>query len=451
MCSRRGIRCTAACDFASAGLEKRDAMEMNMENERFGPETENTADAASETASSAEDTSQALPEDVLILVPMRDTVLFPGVVMPVTLGREQSIAAAQEAVRSERPIGLLLQRDESKKTPGPGDLHSVGTVASVLRYVTAADGTHHLICRGQRRFRVVDYIHGFPFMVARIDYIDEPASVGKEEEARALLLRKKAMEAIELLPQAPAELALAIQQTTEAGALANIVASFMDVDTAEKQALLETLDLSQRLDKVIGILGERLDVLRLSRELDEQTQEQMSAKQREYMLREQLKTIRRELGEEEGSNSEIGEMETAIENAAMPDEVEKEARKELKRLERMSDASAEYSMVRNYLDWLTALPWSRVDEEIIDIAAAERILDEDHYGLGKVKKRILEFLAVRKLNPEGRSPILCLVGPPGVGKTSLGRSIARAMGLQFVRASLGGVHDEAEMRGHRRT
>jgi ATP-dependent Lon protease len=426
-------------------------MEMNMENKTLDPQSKSVADAASESAGGVEDTSNALPDDALILVPMRNTVLFPGVVMPVALAREQSIAAAQEAVRSERPIGLLLQRDESDKVPGPGDLYSVGTVASVLRYVTAPDGTHHLICRGQRRFRILDYIHGFPFLLARIDYIDEPASVSKEEEARALLLRKKAMEALELLPQAPAELALAIQQTTEPGALANMVASFMDVDTAEKQALLETLDLSQRLDKVIGILGDRLDVLRLSRELDEQTQEQMSAKQREYMLREQLKTIRRELGEDDAGGAEIEELATAIESAAMPEEVEKEARKEWKRLERMSDSSAEYSMVRNYLDWLTALPWSRIDEEIIDIAAAERILDEDHYGLGKVKKRILEFLAVRKLNPEGRSPILCLVGPPGVGKTSLGRSIARAMGLQFVRASLGGVHDEAEMRGHRRT
>jgi ATP-dependent Lon protease len=429
-----------------------DEKEMNVEDEILEPQqSENTAQAISERAGGVEDTPSTLPEDVLILVPMRDTVLFPGVVMPVTVGREQSIAAAQEAVRSERPIGLLLQRDESSEAPGPDDLHTIGTVASVLRYVTTADGIHHLICRGQRRFRILDHVHGFPFLVARIDYIDEPASVSKEAEARGLLLRKKAIETIALLPQAPAELATAIQQTTEPGALANMVASFMDIDTAKKQALLETLDINQRLDKVIAILGDRLEVLRLSRELDEQTQEQMSAAQREYMLREQLKTIRRELGEENGGGTEIQELQAAVESAAMPEEVEKEARKELKRLERMSDASAEYSMVRNYLDWLTALPWSRADDEIIDIAAAERILDEDHQGLEKVKKRILEFLAVRKLNPEGRSPILCLVGPPGVGKTSLGRSIARAMGLQFVRASLGGVHDEAEMRGHRRT
>jgi ATP-dependent Lon protease len=371
--------------------------------------------------------------------------------MPVTVGREQSVAAIQEAVRSERPVGLVLQRDESVDAPGPDDLHTTGTVASVLRYVAAAEGVHHVICKGERRFRILDYLQGFPFLVARIDYIDEPASVSKEVEARALLLRKKAVEAIELLPQAPAELAGAVQQTTDPATLANMVASFMDIDMAEKQTLLETLDLHERLDKVTGLLSDRLDVLRLTRELDEQTQEQMSAKQREYMLREQLKTIRRELGEDEGGGAEIEEIEAAIESASMPEEAEKEARRELKRLERMSDASAEYSMVRNYLDWLTALPWSRLDDEVIDIAAAERILDEDHHGLEKVKKRILEFLAVRKLNPEGRSPILCLVGPPGVGKTSLGRSIARAMGLEFVRASLGGVHDEAEMRGHRRT
>jgi ATP-dependent Lon protease len=434
----------------SQELSQELSQEMSMDNEILDPQPVNSAEMAA-MSGDAEDASRALPEDVLILVPMRSTVLFPGVVMPIALSREKSIAAAQEAVRSERPIGLILQRDESNETPGYDDLHTVGTVANVLRYVAAADGTHHLICRGLRRFRVLDFIDGFPFMVARIDYINEPSTVSKEVEARALLLRRKAMEAIELLPQAPAELALAIQQTTEPGSLANMVASFVDIDSAEKQTLLETVELSQRLDKVIGILSDRLDVLRLSRELDEQTKEQMSAKQREFMLREQLETIRRELGEDEGGGAEVEELESAIEKAAMSEEAEKEARKELKRLKRMSDASAEYSMVRNYLDWLTALPWSRVDDEFIDIAAARRILDEDHYGLEKVKKRILEFLAVRKLNPEGRSPILCLVGPPGVGKTSLGRSIARAMGLQFVRASLGGVHDEAEMRGHRRT
>ncbi len=421
-----------------------------MENEILDPRSDKAEQAASGPTDTT-DASKALPEDVLILVPMRNTVLFPGVVMPITVGREKSIAAVQEAVRSERPVGVLLQRDASVDAPGSDDLHRTGTVASVLRYVAAAEGVHHLICKGERRFRVLDFLPGFPFLVARIDYFDEPTTDTKEVEARALLLRKKALEAIELLPQAPAELSGALQQTADPAALANMVASFMDIDLDEKQALLETRDLHERLDKVIGLLSDRLDVLRLTRELDEQTQEKMSAKQREYMLREQLKTIRRELGEDEGGGAEVEEIEAAIESAAMPEEAEKEARRELKRLERMSDASAEYSMVRNYLDWLTALPWSRLDDEVIDIAAAERILDEDHYGLEKVKERILEFLAVRKLNPEGRSPILCLVGPPGVGKTSLGKSIARAMGLEFVRASLGGVHDEAEMRGHRRT
>ncbi len=421
-----------------------------MENEILDPRSDKAEQAASGPTDTT-DASKALPEDVLILVPMRNTVLFPGVVMPITVGREKSIAAVQEAVRSERPVGVLLQRDASVDAPGSDDLHRTGTVASVLRYVAAAEGVHHLICKGERRFRVLDFLPGFPFLVARIDYFDEPTTDTKEVEARALLLRKKALEAIELLPQAPAELSGALQQTADPAALANMVASFMDIDLDEKQALLETRDLHERLDKVIGLLSDRLDVLRLTRELDEQTQEKMSARQREYMLREQLKTIRRELGEDEGGGAEVEEIEAAIESAAMPEEAEKEARRELKRLERMSDASAEYSMVRNYLDWLTALPWSRLDDEVIDIAAAERILDEDHYGLEKVKERILEFLAVRKLNPEGRSPILCLVGPPGVGKTSLGKSIARAMGREFVRASLGGVHDEAEMRGHRRT
>ncbi len=400
----------------------------------------------------AESTTEGiqLPEDVLIVVPVRNTVLFPGMVLPLAIGRERSIAGAQEALRSERRIGILMQRDSDVESPGAPDLCAVGTVATILRYITAEDGTHHLICRGEQRFRAVDYVEGFPFLVTRPELIREPPKISTEVEARARYLKQRAIEALELLPETPPQIAAAIQQVEIPGRLSDLVASFMDIDANDKQEVLDCIDLQKRLDKVLDLLGQRLEVLRLTKELTDQTREKMTEQQREYMLREQLNTIRRELGEDD-DRSDIAELQNAIAEAGMPEEAEKEARKELKRLERMSESAAEHAMLRTWLDWMVALPWSKLDDERIDIKRARQILDEDHHGLDKVKRRIVEFLAVRKLNPAGRSPILCLVGPPGVGKTSLGKSIARALGLRFVRASLGGVHDEAEIRGHRRT
>jgi ATP-dependent Lon protease len=249
----------------------------------------------------------------------------------------------------------------------------------------------------------------------------------------------------------PAEIATAIEQIQSPSALADFIANVSDLSPAEKQDLLETFDVSERLDKLLRYLTQQIEVLRLSKQIGEQTQESLAGRQREHILREQLRQIQKELGEGEEGQAEIAELREAIDKAGMPEEAEKQARKELKRLERMPEASAEHGMIRSYLDWLIELPWSKASDDRIDIAEARRILDEDHYGLPKVKQRILEYLAVRKLNPEGKSPILCFVGPPGVGKTSLGQSIARAMGRKFVRLSLGGVHDEAEIRGHRRT
>jgi ATP-dependent Lon protease len=399
----------------------------------------------------AGETVPALPADALIIIPARNMVLFPGLVLPVTIGRARSIAAAQEAVRAGLPIGLLLQRDPEVEEPGPSDFHPVGTTGAVVRYLTAPDGSHHMICQGQRRFRVLEFLDGWPFLVARVEQIGETEVLSKEIEARADLVRQRAIEALQLLPNAPQELIGAIQGIRSSAALADLVAGFMDIKPIEKQEVLESFDVQSRLDKVLGLLVHRIEVLRLSRQIGEQTQQSLDTRQREYLLREQLKTIQKELGETDSRSEEIAELAKAIEQARMPSEVEAQARKELARLERMGEASGEYSMVRTYLDWLISLPWSVTSAEPIDIARARGILDEDHYGLDKIKRRILEFLAVRKLNPTGRSPILCFVGPPGVGKTSLGQSIARATGRKFVRASLGGVHDEAEIRGHRRT
>jgi len=392
----------------------------------------------------------SLPDDMLIILPVRNLVLFPGVIVPVAIKREKTVAGAQEAVRVEGKVGFLLQKDSETEEPGFDDLHRIGSTATIIRYVTAPDGTHHLVCQGERRFRVLDAVGGFPYLVARVEYMNDSGVTHPEVEARTLLLKQKAVEAITLLPQAPAELANSIQAIESPATLADTIASFLDVKPAEKQELLEITDIRERLERVAMHLSRRVEVLKLSRQIEEQTKDAIDDRQREYVLREQLKQIQKELGEET-EGDETAELAEAITKAGMPPEVEEHTRKELKRLERMNEASGEYSMARTYLDTLIALPWSKLDAESIDIQRARGILDADHYGLEKIKKRILEYLAVRKLNPEGRSPILCFVGPPGVGKTSLGQSIARAVGLKFQRTSLGGTHDEAEIRGHRRT
>jgi ATP-dependent Lon protease len=392
-----------------------------------------------------------LPADVLLVVPVRNIVMFPGAVTQVALTRDFSMRAAQEAVQHGYKLGLVLQKDPSVDTPEPDDLFKIGTTVTVVRYLKAPNGVHHLICQGEQRFRALDYLSGLPFLAARFDLIpDQVIADDANVEARAALLKQKAIEAIELLPQVPPELAPALQNIESPGALADMVAGLIDIKPAEKQTILEALKVRDRLDRVIEFLSHRVEVLKLSREIGEQTQGKLDERQREYVLREQLKTIKKELGEDE-TQSELDELRQAIADANMPEDVAKQANKELRRLEGMPEASTEHSMVRTYLDWLVAMPWSKSDAEAIDIAKAREILDADHYGLTKVKRRILEYLAVRKLNAAGRSPILCFVGPPGVGKTSLGQSIARALGLKFVRSSLGGVHDEAEVRGHRRT
>ena len=403
------------------------------------------------TTNDAPSTSNTLPEDVLIILPVRDTVVFPGVVLPIAIGGKHALAAAQEAVRTQRRVGLLVQKDATVEDPDTDGLHQVGTVASVVRFVTAADGTHHLICQGEQRFTVLDYVSRDPFYVARIEPYKEAVTLDREVEARGLNLREKAMEALQLLPQAPAELANAIRAIESIPSLADVVASFMDLKTADKQDILATFDLRTRLDRILTLLNRRIEVLKVSRQIDERTREAFDERQKEAVLRERLRQIQKELGETDRSGAELEDLKKAIKDAAMPPEAEEQALRELARLERMPEGAAEYSMTRTYLDWLIAMPWSKTDAEQLDIERARAILDEDHYGLEKVKRRILEFLAVRKLNPQGRSPILCFVGPPGGGKTSLGQSIAKALGLEFRRVSLGGVHDEAEIRGHRRT
>jgi ATP-dependent Lon protease len=410
-----------------------------------------SSDVSSSAPGSPSDPSTPIPADALIIVPVRDTVLFPNVIFPITIAQPKAIAAAQQAVREQRQIGILLQRDVDVSEPGPDDLYRVGTAANIVRYLTGPDDSHHVICQGVQRIRVLDYLPGTPFLAARVLHVPEPTTSSPEIEARFLNLQRQALEAAELLPQTPQELIAVLQGTTSPATLADLATSYMDIKPQEKQEILETVDLALRMEKVSRYLAERIAVLRLSHEIGQQTKATFDDRQREAILREQMATIQRQLGEGDGKAQEVAELNKAIALAKMPSEAESHAQKELRRYERMPEAAAEAGMVRSYLDWLIELPWSLPEEKPIDIAEARRILDEDHYGLEKIKTRIIEYLAVRKLAPGGKAPILCFVGPPGVGKTSLGQSIARAMARGFVRVSLGGVHDEAEIRGHRRT
>jgi len=392
-----------------------------------------------------------LPDDVVALVPMRNVVLFPHVLMPISVGRAKSVAAVQQAVQSGAPLGIVLQKDARVEDPGRDTLFEVGTLAEVLRLVRSEDGGHHAMCQGLQRIRLVELVEGYPFIAARFERLAEPEVGSTQAEALAMQLRERAVEILSLLPGVPAELAHALQATRAPSELADITASLLDSELPEKQRLLETLNPEERLQQVLRILSHRIEVLRLSQEIGERTKEKISDRERKYLLREQLKTIQKELGDTDEGGAEAEKLDAAIARAGMPEDVAAQARKELERLRRMGPQSSEYAALYTWLEWMTELPWQPGEEVAIDLAAARQVLAVDHFGLERVKQRIVEFLAVQKLNPQGRAPILCFVGPPGVGKTSLGQSIARALQRPFVRVSLGGVHDEAEMRGHRRT
>jgi len=392
-----------------------------------------------------------LPPGALVILPLRNTVLFPSTVLPLVVGRPASIRAVEEAIRQQLPVGLVGQRDAKVESPHEQDLYEIGTTADVLRIIPVGEGQRQVIVQGRQRFKIQEFLKTEPFLVARALIIEEKIPETKEFEARILHLREQASRALSLLPQPIYELRSTIESIEDPLALIDIIASTLDIPTAEKYEVLATVDVEARAQKVTAHLARQIELLELSKKIGTETKESMEKSQREYFLREQLKAIQKELGERDSKSLEIEELRGKIEAARMPPEVESEALRELARLERISEAAAEYSVIRTYLDWMVDLPWSVTTEEQIDLKKAREILDKDHHNLEKVKKRIVEFLAVRKLNPSGKSPILCFVGPPGVGKTSLGQSIAKAMNRKFTRQSLGGVHDEAEIRGHRRT
>jgi ATP-dependent Lon protease len=392
-----------------------------------------------------------VPTGALVILPLRNAVLFPSTVMPLVVGRPASVRTIEEAVRQQLPVGFVSQRDPTIEAPERKDLFGVGTTADVLRLFGLPDGQRQIIIQGRQRFEIAEFLETEPFLIAGVRTVEEKIPQSKEFEARILNLRQQAAKALGLLPEPMNELKSAIERIENPLALIDMIASTLDLALAEKQEILATFDPEARAQKVSEKLARQIELLELSKKIGENAKESMDQAQRHYFLREQMKAIQKELGEEDGQSLEVEELRKKVYAGKMPPEVEKEVLRELTRFERIPPVAAEYSALRTYLDWMVELPWSIASEEQIDLPKAREILDADHYDLEKVKKRIIEFLAVRKLRPHGKSPILCFVGPPGVGKTSLGQSIARAMNRKFIRQSLGGVHDEAEIRGHRRT
>jgi ATP-dependent Lon protease len=392
-----------------------------------------------------------VPEQLSIL-PLRNSVLFPGSIIPIDVGRRKSVRLVEEAISKERPvIGILTQRDARTEDPTESDMYSVGCAARILKVIKLAKDNFSVILQGVSRIRVTEYQQNEPFIIAKVQAIPDPTSTDVELDALVMNLKDIAKRVIKLMPELPKEAGALVDSVTEPGQLADLITSNLDIQVDEKQDVLETFDLKARMRTVLQFLSRQLEVLKVREKINTQVQEEMGRNQREYVLRQQLKAIKEELGELDESGGDLEEFKEKIAEAKMPPEVEKVAHKQFERLKIMQPSSAEYTVTRTYLEWLVELPWSISTEDKLDIQEARDILNSDHYDLEKVKKRILEYLAVRKLKADKKGPILCLLGPPGVGKTSLGRSIAKAMGRKFVRISLGGVRDEAEIRGHRRT
>src|SRR5262252_5099836 len=390
--------------------------------------------------------------DELPVLPIRNAVLFPGAVAPFDVGREKSVALVEDVDNLPGPvIAIFAQRDPATDDPGYDDLYPVGCAARVLKALKHSSGNYSLILQGLVRIRLDSVTQSAPYLEAKIRKLEEPGAEDVEAEALAMSLRDIAKQVIQLMPELPREAGSLIDSIQAPGALADLVAANLDAPVDEKAHLIETVDVKERIRKVLRLLTRQLEILKMRERINSQIKEEMGKNQREYVLRQQLKAIKEELGEDEGDQGDLDGLEERIAKANLPSEAEQVSKKQLKRLRNMQVGSAEYTVVRTYLDWILDLPWHVQTPDNMDIGIVRKVLDEDHYGLEKVKKRILEYLAVRKLKKDKKGPILCLIGPPGVGKTSLGRSIARSLGRKFHRISLGGVHDEAAIRGHRRT
>ncbi|KAA3648866.1 MAG: endopeptidase La [Chloroflexi bacterium] len=429
-----------------------------------------SADSSEEGEVSDGDDEEEMPPipDELPILPLRGLVVYPHTGVPLTIGQPRSIKLVDDVLEGERLVGLVASLDPEQETPGPEELHQVGTVAKVHRMFRAPDGTIRLLVQGMTRFKLGEFVETEPYLKARIELSPEKVEDELEIEALARNVRSQFERIAELIASIPQELIASVLMLEDPLQTVYTVANFQRMELEDAQELLELDSVAEKLRKLNALLTREVEVLELGQKIQNEARSEIEDMQREYFLREQLKAIQRELGEEDEQAAEVAELRKKIEEAKMPEEAEKQALRELGRLEGLPSAAAEYGVIRTYLDWLADIPWSKTSEDILDITHARKVLDQDHYGLDDVKERILEFLAVRKLRQERKEEleaaeeddeirkaregvILCFVGPPGVGKTSLGRSIARAMEREFVRISLGGVRDEAEIRGHRRT
>jgi ATP-dependent Lon protease len=405
----------------------------------------------SENEESRKNNHKLAQSEVIGILPVRNVVAFPGTVTPLAIGRKRSKALLADTAPGDSIIGLVTQRNPETEQPNFDDLYTVGTIASILKVIKMPQGSINIVVHGTSRFKILERVATKPYLKAKVQPLDVETITTKKLQALIVSVRQSANRVIALSPNVPEEASVLLENIEDPSALADFLAAHLSLEIAKKQELLEDLDPTRRLEKISVILANQLEVLELSHKIQSRVRESIDKSQREFFLQEQLKAIQSELGEKDLRTEELKEIRENIAKAKMPKKVEQEALRELDRLSKIPPVSPEYSVIRTYLDWVCELPWSIQTKDQLDINKAQQILNRDHYNLTKVKKRILEFLAVRKLNPTGKSPILCFVGPPGVGKTSLGKSIASAMGRKFIRISLGGIRDEADIRGHRRT
>ncbi|RLT28981.1 MAG: endopeptidase La, partial [Chloroflexi bacterium] len=426
-------------------IERDDELEMALDDELQLEVDE--AVAASEDDGSIAPTGTAF----LPLVPLREIVIFPEMVAPLKVGRDKSVSAVRIA-EDEGWIALVTQRNpEQEEITELGQLHAMGTLAKIAQVVNLQDGTLRAVVQGQKRIRILDLDAGSTVLMVKVEVIEAPVAEGVEVEALMKTVQSQVETYVTSGAPVPPEAAVAAKNISDPGLLADMTAYTPDMSTEQRQELLETIDVVDRLKYVSSFLARQIEILAIKGRIQSEVKSEMDKSQREYFLREQLKAIQRELGEDDPQQAEAAELRDKVESSGMPDEVKSRALKELDRMARIPSASPEVGVIRTYVDWLISMPWNVATEDRLDIGEAVKVLADDHYGLEKVKERIIEYLAVRKLAPQVKSPILCFAGPPGVGKTSLGKSIAKAMGRKFVRMSLGGLHDEAEIRGHRRT
>jgi ATP-dependent Lon protease len=389
--------------------------------------------------------------DVLPVLPLRETVTFPDTLTPLAIGQDRSVELVNDVLAGNRMIAMVASTDPDNETPGPDQLYKVGVAGTIQRMMKMPDDTLRVLVQGSQRIRIDDYTSTTPYLIARVTEIPDQIEESTELEALVRSVQGSFNQIVEGVPYLPEELMVAVANVDDPSALVHVIAGSLRLKTEEKQELLEEVDVTKRLRKLASFLAREADVIAMGAKIQSQVQDEVDKSQREFFLRQQLKAIQDELGESDPDAAEAADLREQIEAAELPEDIRKAADRELERLERLPAAAAEYGVIRTYLEWIVSLPWSKHTEDNLDLKHARKVLDDDHYDIEKVKDRLIEFLAVRKLNPDARGTILCLLGPPGVGKTSLGRSVARAMGREFERISVGGVRDEAEIRGHRRT